>query len=183
MTVQRTASTDTTAAESTAAPPTPAGTPPAPGGLAQTTGYGTYENCSGHCSGAVPASLRRPLRLPSLGAGHRCPVGTGHSRVVPNPLAAEAKPFLGSPWRGDQVTWTAPSSYTGPILIRGRQLGGSDAVGFGEGHRPYDELQLYAVAGKPHLWLTFSRLETAGCYAYQVDTKSSSSYVVFSAVK
>src|SRR6185437_8678680 len=49
------------------------GLPPAPAGLAQTAGYGTYERCQGTCTGAAPAALRRPLRLPSADGGP-CPI-------------------------------------------------------------------------------------------------------------
>jgi hypothetical protein len=164
-----------------APPPTPSGTPAAPGGLSQTTGYSTYELCSGTCSGAVPASLRRPLHIP-----RSCTVG-GSGPVKPSGAASLAiQPFISTSWRGARVTWRAASSYTGPILIRGRQVGGTGAVGFGEGHTPYDELQLLdsgqgAAAGSGRAWLTFTRVKAPGCYAYQVDGTSFSDVVVFRA--
>jgi hypothetical protein len=167
---------------STAPPPTPAGTPPAPDGLSQTTGYGTYELCSGHCAGAVPASLRRGLNLPPPPARGGCPAAAGSGPVKPSVTGTLlVAPFIGSSWNAGRITWTAPPSVTGPILIRGRALAGSHAVGFGEGHRPYDELQLYAAPGKPHAWPSFTRVRGPGCYAYQVDTASSSAVISFSA--
>jgi hypothetical protein len=97
-------------------------------------------------------------------------------------------PFIGSSWKGARVVWSAASSYRGPVLIRGRQLGGSGAVGFGEGHTPYDELQLLASGtGAPpapnggRTWLSFTRVPGPGCYAYQVDGVSFSSVIVFRA--
>ncbi len=170
----------------TAPPPTPAGTPPAPAGLARTAGYGTYELCSGTCAGSVPASIRRQLHLPRLSRG-ACPVTTGGGPVTPAPamrLASER--LIGSSWLGARVTWTASPRYTGPVLIRGRRLGGSGAVGFGEGRVPYDELQLHSTgqgaAPGPaggRAWLSFTRIKSPGCYAYQIDGTSFSTVMVF----
>ena len=152
-------------------PPTPSGTPPAPDGLRQTTGYATYELCSSHCSGAVPASLRRALRLPS-GCSPASPAGA----VKPSPITVPVSSFIGSSWKGARVTWR-DSGYSGPVLIRGRQIGGPHAVGFGVGRVPYDELQLYA----PGQWQTFTRVRSGGCYAYQVDGSAFSTVIVFKA--
>lgn len=182
-------STGSTTAASTAAKPrstlfpTPAGTPAAPDGLRQTAGYSTYELCASQCSGAVPASLRRALHLPALGSGGSCPVSAGSGPVKPAPSTQLALgPFIGSTWKGGRVTWQT-SGYSGPILIRGRQLGGSGAVGFGEGHIPYDELQLLGTAtgAPPGQWPSFTRVQGPGCYAYQVDGTSFSSVIVFRA--
>ena len=65
--------------------------------------------------------------------------------------AAQATPvaitsFINSDWEGANVTWVAAPSYTGPLLIRGAELGGSGSVGFGEGHVPDDELQLLTAS-------------------------------------
>ena len=173
----------------TAPSPVPAATPAAPDGLSQTTGYSTYELCSSGCSGAVPGSLRRALHLPSAGSGSACPVSAGSSPVTPSGGGdLTVSSFIGSAWQGARVTWTAASSYTGPVLIRGRQLGGSGAVGFGEGHVPYDELQLLAAgAGAPagsgggRAWLSVTRVRSPGCYADQVDGTSFSTVIVFRA--
>ncbi len=184
----QTAARSTTAGSKTAQPrstpfPTPAGTPRSPDGLRQTDGYSTYELCASHCSGAVPASLRRGLHIPTLGSGGSCPVSAGSGPVRPAPATQLAlNPFVGSAWRGAQVTWQS-SGYSGPVLIRGRQLGGSGAVGFGEGHVPYDELQLLgtAMGAPPGRWPSFTRVQAPGCYAYQVDGTSFSSVIVFRA--
>jgi hypothetical protein len=174
-----------TPATSTAPPPTPAGTPAAPDGLRQVTGYGSYELCAGTCSGAVPASLRRPLHLP-----HGCPASGGGGPVTPAGGTADihVTEFIGSSWRAARVEWVAGSSYSGPILIRGRRLDGSGAVGFGEGKVPDDELQLLQSgrqAPKPpgggRAWLSFTRVRSTGCYAYQVDGTSFSRVIVFRA--
>jgi hypothetical protein len=173
---------ETTAAVSTAPPPTPTGTPAAPAGLSQTTGYSTYENCTVHCSGAVPSSLRRPLSLPT--ASGSCPTGAAPGPITPK-LSASLRvgPFIGSKWDGAEVTWAAPAGFSGPILIRGRQLRGTGAIGFGEGHVPYDELQIYAAPGNAHSWPTFVRVRGPGCYAFNVDTAHKTEAFVFDAAK
>jgi hypothetical protein len=97
-------------------------------------------------------------------------------------------PFVGSAWKGARVTWVAAKGYPGPVLVRGRQLAGPGAVGFGEGRTPYDELQLSApgtgapsVPGEGRAWLSFTRVRRSGCYAYQVDGTSFSTVIVFKA--
>jgi hypothetical protein len=77
------------------------------------------------------------------------------------------------------VSW-GDSGYRGPVLIRGRQVGGPGAVGFGEGHVPYDELQLQTGSGGPP-WQSFTRVRSPGCYFYQVDGTSFSETIVFRA--
>jgi hypothetical protein len=166
--------------------PLPAGTPPAPAGLARTGGYDTYELCRGNCAGRVPASLRRPLHLPHP-TGSGCPVSatstpvssSGGSRLT-------AQRFVGSHWLAAHVTWRAAAGYHGPILIRGRRLDGGGAVGFGEGHTPYDELQLMnsgrgeaTTSGGGRAWLSLTRVQRPGCYAYQVDGMNFSRVIVF----
>ncbi|MBV9311348.1 MAG: hypothetical protein JOZ73_10975 [Solirubrobacterales bacterium] len=85
-------------------------------------------------------------------------------------------PFIGSAWKAGRVTWSS-GGYNGPLLIRGRQVGGSGAVGFGEGHVPYDELQLQGSGP----WQSFTRVQSTGCFYYQVDGTSFSETIVFHA--
>lgn len=168
--------------------PLPAGTPPAPAGLARTGGYDTYELCRGDCTGHVPASLRRPLHLTSSGGSKGCPVSAGETPVsIAGGPRLTAQRFVGSHWLAAHVTWRAAVGYHGPILIRGRRLGDAGVVGFGEGHRPYDELQLLdsgrgeatTSGGGGRAWLSLTRVRRAGCYAYQVDGTSFSRVIVF----
>jgi hypothetical protein len=169
--------------------------------LGASTGYGSYDDCHGTCSGAVPASLRRPLHFPSLSPRAGCPLspaasaagyagpalGTGPVYVAQGSLL-DVTPFVGSAWRGAAVTWVAAPSYTGPVLIRGAQLTGPPLpLGFGEGHAPVDELQLLTAAtksaGEPdgaREWPSFTRVQgPPGCYAYQVDGTNFSEVIVF----
>jgi hypothetical protein len=163
--------------------------PAAPAGLTPTTGYGTYERCQGTCTGAVPPALRRPLKLPSADGGP-CPI-TLNAQPASTGAASAGVGFRrvsGSPWLIAEATWRVPHSYAGPLLIRGAMLGGG-ALGFGTGAIPYDELQLVdagrgapRVAGGGRAWITYTRVRSAGCYAYQVDGTSFSEVVVFRAV-
>lgn len=147
----------------------------------------------------MPASLRRALHLPS--GGGACPVsGVASSASYAGPAigkgpvyAAQVSPFaitpfINSAWKGGRVTWVAAPSYTGPVLIRGAQVGGAGAVGFGEGHVPVDELQLLTASGSSpgepagaREWPSFTRVRSPGCYAYQVDGTNFSEVVVFQA--
>ena len=166
------------------------GLPAAPDGLAQTTGYATYEHCQGTCSGSVPPALRRPLNLPADDGGP-CPITINVSGPVsPRELSAGVgfHSVTGSHWSSAEVTWTAAGSYSGPLLIRGAMLGGG-GLGFGTGAVPYDELQLLdagqgapRVAGGGRAWVTETRIRGGGCYAYQVDGTGFSEVVVFRAV-
>lgn len=156
-------------------------------GLRPSGSYAMYELCSGHCSGSVPAALERRLRLPGLGRGGSCPISKGSGPVEPTRSPnVKLTPFVGSAWQGAEVTWRSAPSYHGPVLIRGHQLGGAGVVGFGEGHVPYDQLQLLGPAqgtprGPSRTWPSFTRVKAPGCYAYQVDGTSFSYVIVFRA--
>jgi hypothetical protein len=177
----------TTGVLSTEPAPLPAGTPAAPAGLARTGGYDTYELCRGDCTGHVPASLRRPLHLPRSGGSNGCSVSGAEPPVsIAGGPRLTAQRFVGSHWLAAHVTWRSAVGYHGPILIRGRRLGGAGAVGFGEGHRPYDELQLLdsgrgaaTTDGGSRAWLSLTRVRRPGCYVYQVDGTSFSRVIVF----
>jgi hypothetical protein len=166
------------------------GLPAAPNGLTPTAGYATYERCQGTCTGSVPASLRRPLDLPSDDGGP-CPItinpqGPLSPRELPAGVGFHG--VSGSRWLEAEVTWTAVGGYTGPVLIRGGMLG-AGALGFGTGAVPYDELQLLdagqgapRVTGDGRAWITYTRIRSGGCYAYQVDGTGFSEVVVFRAI-
>ncbi|HEX3688786.1 MAG TPA: hypothetical protein VHV28_03790, partial [Solirubrobacteraceae bacterium] len=154
-----------------------------------TAGYATYERCQGTCTGAVPAELRRPLKLPADDAGP-CPI-TLNAEPVSTGEASGGVGFRsvsGSQWLIAEVTWRVPASYTGPLLIRGAMLE-AGALGFGTGTVPYDELQLLdagqgapRVAGGGRSWITYTRVRSGGCYGYQVDGTGFSEVVVFRAI-
>ena len=171
--------------------------PPAPEGLRPAAGYGSYDDCKGTCTGAVPTTLRRPLELPSTGAGASCPVSAGAQvlgyaapAVGAGPIyAGQGSPlsisaFVDSAWDGGRVTWLETGPYKGPVLIRGGQVGGAESVGFGEGHVPDDELQLLnpvTTFAEVRQWPSFTRVQGPGCYAYQIDGTNFTEVIVFQA--
>lgn len=176
-----------------------------------TGGYATYcAGAEGCPPGGVPASLRRPLEIPELSFGRPCPVSDlrqvspafapalGPGPVYPvgfgkdATLAFEYPPapnsqFADSEWGGEKTLWVADPNYTGPILIRGRQVDGPSEVRFDVGGGELlDELQLPPAYAANYTggWRNFpshTRLRTAGCYGYQVDGSTFSIVVVFKA--
>ncbi|MDQ6778779.1 MAG: hypothetical protein M3071_21715, partial [Actinomycetota bacterium] len=87
-----------------------------------------------------------------------------------------------------QVVLLATSHYRGPVLVRGRRLGGPGAVGFGARLVPVDELQLEAPGvyspGEPlgwRAWLALIRVRRSSCCAYQIDGTRFSPVIVFEA--
>ena len=152
------------------------------------------------------APLRRPLRVPTLGAGAACPgsvprpsrdgtlpihlfgpgpaypalAATAGRASVAMTWAPTDPPYLG--WAGTKVLWKVPG-YAGAVLIRGRQLDGPNALGFDLGprwtHRVHPEIKLVGPEDDLHPAATFARAQ--GCYAYQVDTFRSSYLIVFEA--
>ena len=160
---------------------------------------------SGEASGTADdgwRALYRPLRMPRLAAGSRCPVSRvdlsvpfGHFGVAPGigpgpaypvgmprgvlPLAP-ARNFGSQVWGGQKVLWFVHPRYGGPILIRGRRLDGRGLVRFERGRLPPAELRIPSARGaraRP----SYTRLCVSGCYAYQIDGKSFSRVVVFRA--
>jgi len=92
--------------------------------------------------------------------------------------------FYGSGWGGNKVLWWVARSYRGPVLIRGRQLDGPHLVRFDRGVPPAREIRIRPYAGgyyrihardRP----SYTRLEAAGCYAYQIDGLGFSRLIVF----
>jgi hypothetical protein len=158
----------------------------------------------------IGAELRRPLHLPRVLPGGRCPasrlhdlgsfvapgLGTGPVYPVLGSVLAFVFPptggsalFSGSAWGGTKVLWIAASSYRGPVLIRGRELDGPHEVRFGDARIPAVEMRLsvpgaYSV-GEPagwREWPSYTRLQAGGCYAYQVDGTRFSIVIVFRAL-
>ena len=118
----------TSAAGATTSRPA-AAAPSAPDGLRPGGSYSAYDNCTGACGGSVPASLLRPLHLPGGGCTPSGAHTIGGMSVLGQgpvgPAQAARQPFtafINSRWNGARVTWLASSAYTGPILIRGREL-------------------------------------------------------------
>jgi len=110
--------------------------------------------------------LRRPLHVPKLAPGARCPVsrvdpriawkrinifcgtGIGRGPVYPGLGAHSGLLFAtrdiqyGGPWFGEKVFWYVQPSYRRPVLIRGRRLDGPQKLGFNGGKLPDPELRI-----------------------------------------
>jgi hypothetical protein len=121
--------------------------------------------------------------LPGLGPGPAYPIGTDPviSITIPPPAS------WGPEWSGTKRVWLLDPSYLpGRVLVRGRQLDGSDEVhfvygrpGFTDENRmnPVRELRLESHPDYPSL----TRVRGPGCYAYQVDGRTFSYVIVFEA--
>jgi hypothetical protein len=157
---------------------------------------------------AWQALEQRPLSLPSVAPGATCPKLLGHivspdfGLVLGN---GPVYPFLGIGGATGSlqaatlvpVQWYIDPSYTGPVLVRGRQLDGSGMLTFEGG---LDQLHYHgAWTDAPHLpalrlmggtayasgnsrWASFAThtdVPADGCYAYQVDGTSFSYALTF----
>jgi hypothetical protein len=157
-------------------------------------------------SADVWQKLRRPLHIPHLAQGSRCPAsspdttfdfhsygitqGYGPGPAYPVfPYAPAAgsldfdyppppeSTFAGSPWSGQKVLWFLAPGHGTRVLVRGRQLNGPQRVRFGEGPTPASEMKLVGSGGHP----ARTRLRGGGCYGYQIDGPDYSRVVVFQA--
>ena len=146
------------------------------------------------------AALRRPLRLPAVGPGDRCPVTRSHqlqpafAKVLgdgPAYPTDSARTWrdgrVEGGWYYAKVLWVADPAHPGPFLVHGRQLDGRRELRFGEGPQPGAELLLPAGGtasseGSDWFnWPSYVRLRGGGCYAYQVDAARGSQVIVFRA--
>jgi hypothetical protein len=159
-------------------------------------------------TGLLPASLDRPLKLPTLQAGEACPVthsaevATLDSFLIPRPgpgpvypdgaVAMQGVAVLDrggsvNGWANFKTLWFSRPSYQGPWVIRGKQLDGPSPVIFGE-QPTVSEL---VVPAGPTVNETNDGYREApggtyirgpGCYAEQVDGLSFSYVIVFQVV-
>jgi hypothetical protein len=152
---------------------------------------------------------RRSLAIPTLGPGATCPVsfrsgtlamvglgafpawGAGPAYPAFDPPHADieqAFQFGPEPeyaeWGIEKVMWAVDPRYVGPVLVRGRQVDGSNELRFENGSpgftreqtlHPATELRL--VGGWVHPAVT--RARQVGCYAYQADGIGFSRTIVF----
>jgi hypothetical protein len=154
------------------------------------------------------SSLYRPLHVPALDAGALCPVtgaasdvdfgqfgvSRGYGPGPAYPIGFDPGTTVrlrwtegdagAWPWGVQKVLWFVHPSYSGPVLIRGRQLDGPQQVRFDRGVHPPPEIRIDPSRspegrGRP----SFVRLLAPGCYAFQVDGTSFSRLVVFRAVR
>jgi hypothetical protein len=152
------------------------------------------------CHQRAPARLRRPLRIPVLAPGSTCPrssarrvskdfgIALGPGPVYPVPFPDGTFHYGGGRTEGGwiyaKVLWIGGPRYRGPILIRGRQLDGTNWLGFEYGARPFADLQIPPVPAGFRGWrhtASYTRFRGPGCYAYQIDGTTFSRVIVFSA--
>jgi hypothetical protein len=86
-----------------------------------------------------------------------------------------------------KAMWAIDPRYAGPVLVRGRQLDGDDVLKFEKGEPGFSSYtsahpttELHEAGGYVHPSVT--RVQTLGCYAYQVDGVGFSYSIVFRAV-
>jgi hypothetical protein len=151
---------------------------------------------------AYPASLRRPLRLPSLGPAGTCPL-TRPVRAWPyrrdvgaNAVAVGDGPVLpvfvrdpaGDGLRPLWISWQAMRPLGGTAIVRARRLGpfGAGPAAFDEGGvllpvKVLDEAlsSPVDVAGRSlPFWMSFRLDGGRGCYGLQIDGPAFTQVVV-----
>ncbi len=153
----------------------------------------------------VWTSIRRPLQVPQLEPGEPCPAAT-HNGVWQAYHAAGDGPVYAAGAAGDGVLaynlaggvegrgvakgfWAANPDYRGPILIRGRQIDGTETLLFGQDETDSlgDELYLSGGGELPsddgwRVWGLRTFLRAPGCYAVQIDGWNFSTTVVLRGV-
>jgi hypothetical protein len=153
------------------------------------------------------AELRRPLHLPKLKRGARCPlspsrlwppdtgqrlngrgpaflVGVGHADPATINMIFSYPDEKG--WYGQKTPWAIRRDYEGPMLVRAARIDRRGKVRFAYGYGQHLP-ELYWEAGAdqglpPDPSYRFLASETLvrsrGCYAFQVDGTSFSSVIV-----
>ena len=96
--------------------------------------------------------------------------------------------FYGSGWGGNKVLWWVSGRYHGPVLVRGRRLDGPQLLRFEVGTPPPAEMRISPGPGfRPAKGArdrpSYTRVQAAGCYGYQVDGIGFSRVIVFRAVR
>jgi hypothetical protein len=153
----------------------------------------------------VWTSIRRPLQLTDLETGQSCPA-VSNNGVWSDYHTAGDGPVYASGAAGDGVLaynldgsvegrgvakgfWAASSDYQGPVLIRGRQIDGTESLKFGpaEAHRLVDELRLSGNGEQLgddgwRVWGLKTFLRAPGCYAVQIDGFNFSTTIVLRGV-
>jgi hypothetical protein len=155
----------------------------------------------------VGALLARPLALPSVAPGHRCPVtpAQDHSPVAqpadargpgPGPLypitfylGEDATLHLEDTPRGQdglyalKVVWAStPGKYEGPVIVR---VDRTDGVGRGYVDLTYEpdasrgSAVLFVVGDTAADWPAFTHVSGPGCYAYQLDGRTFTQAIIF----
>lgn len=164
---------------------------------------------SGQESGVLLQLHHSPLDLPFLDPEDKCPVtevGSELEAVAQTYGAGPVYATLGSGdgsvavddtleyggWHYVKVLWSARRSYEGPVVIRGRQLDGGNALFFSPDEPEPTGLQLVSLSFPPgtvrgnreaRFFPTTTLVSEPGCYAFQVDGDGFRDVIVFRAVR
>lgn len=175
---------------------------------------GRYGNCDEptNWDAIVLALEQRPLQLPDMEPGDACPgppirsvegylyevIGEGPVYALFYLLIVSANGnvnYAHEGWHWNKVVWTRDPQYTGPIVIRGRQLNGPESLRFqmmGVGPSPdlaHSSLHVpaYTTGNRRDTrnsdwWeeiMTWAVVRTPGCYGVQIDGVGFSTTIVF----
>jgi hypothetical protein len=167
--------------------------------------------CLPYTAGPIPSVLRRPLHLPILRSGQRCPTTQGQlvntpqfggiavgkgpvQAIIAEEPAQDARrgiadlvsPTNTPPWLGFKTLWFSAPTYQGPFVIRAERLDHPGAIAMGEG----PTADFIVVPPGPTLnssegWREApggTWVKSPGCYAWQVDGLTFSEVIVVQAV-
>ncbi len=174
-----------------------------------------YGNCDGppHWDALVLALEQRPLQLPALEPDAACPepfirsvagydfqvIGEGPAYSLFYLLTVSVNGNVDRAhdgWHWNKVVWARDPQYTGPIVIRGRQLNGPATLRFQwmKDGNPSPELahaslhvppyspgisRLTDGSGRWEEMMTWAVVRAPGCYGVQIDGIDFSNVIVF----
>lgn len=125
-----------------------------------------------------------PALGPLLGTGPARPAGIGTGAILEYESPAHGGNWTDRTWGGQKVLWAVDPTVDGPVLVRGRQLDGPNALAFEDPAQPHLRLSTGSYEGRAGGWRdypSFTRVRTPGCYAYQIDTGAGTWSIVFTA--
>jgi hypothetical protein len=145
----------------------------------------------------------RPIKIPAIDPAGACPISPsktvsatygpalGDGPAYPVGFGSDGKFDLAGALRDAggfyvKVLWVVDPAYKKPVLVRGRQINGTATVLFGEGTQPGTELRLDTSTTGGSGWQefrTYTRVRSAGCFAYQVDTPDASKVIYFRTIQ
>ena len=135
--------------------------------------------------GECPSTTRQHQPDPDLGyvqgSGPAGPVGLSPDGVL-HYIGPVGSGWADQAWGGQKVLWAVDGAVRGPVLVRGHQLDGPHEVRFDDPAEPELLIEKWSSEADPIGWRDYpalTRLQAPGCYAYQVDTRSATTVIVF----